>query len=94
MRLRVALWGVFLVLQCLAIAFHPEAIAPVVAGSIYVPLLVFRELGLPVLAAAESGGWSAPSILGWSVVAAFWAVLWWGVASFISPLLRRAFNRV
>lgn len=81
-------------LQFLAIAFPLEAIAPAVAGSIYVPLTVLQALGLRVFVAAESGGWPAPSLLGWVVVAAFWAVLWWSVASFVSYLVKRRIKHV
>lgn len=76
-------------LQLLVVAFPPEAVAPAAAGSIYLPLAVFRGMGLPVFAAAESGGWVTPSLLGWATVAVFWAVLWWGMTSFISSFARR-----
>jgi hypothetical protein len=56
MRLRLILWGSLLMLQFLAMALPPEAIAPAVAGSIYVPLTVLRWLGLPVFTAAGLGG--------------------------------------
>lgn len=92
MRLRLVLWGLLLMLQFLAIAFPPDAIAHAVAGSVYVPLIVLREIGLPVFAAAESGGWKSPSLFGWSVIAVFWAILWWSVVSFVSYLARRRIN--
>ena len=94
MKLRLALWGLLIMLQFLAMAFPPEAIAPAVAGSIYVLLIVLQGLGLPVFAAAESGGWAAPSLLGWVVVAGFWSALWWGVISFVSDLVRRRIKNV
>lgn len=89
MRLRLGLWGLFLLLQALVVAFPLDKLAPIVAGTIYLPLFPCRAVGLPVFGAAESGGWAAPSFFGWAVVAGFWAVLWWIVASSISHLFRR-----
>lgn len=66
----------------------------VVAGSVYLQLLVMRMLGLGVFAAAESGGWSAPSLLGWIVVGVFWAVVWWRVALFESFLATGLIKKV
>jgi hypothetical protein len=86
MRLRLVLWGSLLTLQLLATVFPPEAIAPAVAGSVYLPLMALRAVGLPVFGKAESGGWAAPSLLGWILVAAFWAAVWWGVVSLASRL--------
>lgn len=94
MRLRLALWGSLLMLQLLVTASPPEAMAPTVAGSIYLPLTFFWQLGLPVFTTAESGGWAAPSLLGWVVVAAFWAVWWWSAASLVSYLVRRRIDNV
>ncbi|KRB64185.1 hypothetical protein ASE07_11275 [Noviherbaspirillum sp. Root189] len=76
-------------LQFLAVAFPLEAIAPAVAMSIYVPLTLLRGLGLPVFTAAESGGWAAPSLFGWAIVAIFWTILWWSVASFVGYFVGR-----
>lgn len=55
----------------------PDAIAPIVAGSVYLPLWLLQALGLPVFGGAESGGWAGPSLLGWLVVAALWSAVWW-----------------
>ncbi|MFY0579472.1 hypothetical protein ACN28S_39105 [Cystobacter fuscus] len=84
MRLRTVPWGSLLTLQVLVTAFAPEAIAPAVAGSIYLPLMALQAVGLPVFGQAQSGGWSGPSPLGWIVVATFWAAVWWGVVSLVS----------
>ncbi|ATB41728.1 hypothetical protein CYFUS_007198 [Cystobacter fuscus] len=86
MRPRLVLWGSLLTLQLLATAFPPEAIGPAVAGSVYLPLMVLRAVGLPVFGKAESGGWPGPSLLGWILVAGFWAAVWWGVVSLVSLL--------
>jgi hypothetical protein len=74
-------------LQFLAVAFPPDAIAPAVAMSIYVPLILLQGLGLPVFMAAESGGWAAPSLFGWAIVVIFWTILWWSVAAFVAYLV-------
>ncbi|WNG19424.1 hypothetical protein [Cystobacter fuscus] len=84
MRLRLVLWGSLMTLQVLVTAFAPEALAPAMAGSIYLPLMALRAVGLPVFGQAESGGWPGPSPLGWILVVAFWAAVWWGVASLVS----------
>ncbi|MFP2905133.1 hypothetical protein ACLESD_08770 [Pyxidicoccus sp. 3LFB2] len=88
MRLRLALWGSLLTLQFLATASPPEALAPAVAGSVYLPLMALRALGLPVLGRAESGGWAGPSLLGVMAVAVFWGAVWWGVVSLVARLWR------
>lgn len=75
-----------LALQFLATVLAPDAMAPAVAGSVYLPLMALHALHLPVLASAESGGWGAPSPLGWIALAVFWASIWWAVASFVSRL--------
>jgi hypothetical protein len=38
---------------------------------------------LPVFAAGISGGWSSLLLLGWALLFAFWAAIWWAFASFI-----------
>jgi hypothetical protein len=92
MRLRLALWLTLLAVQFLATAFPPEAVAPVLAGAVYLPLSVLREAGLPVFLAAESGGWQSPSLFGWAAVVSLWTVVWWVVASVVSQGLAMARN--
>ncbi|NMO16631.1 hypothetical protein HPC49_20490 [Pyxidicoccus fallax] len=87
MRLRLGLWALLLVLQFLVTASPPEALAPAVAGSVYLPLMALRALGLPVISAAESGGWGGPSALGLMAVVVFWAAVWWGVVSLVGRVL-------
>lgn len=67
----------------------PEALAPLIAGSLYLPLLPLQALGLPVFAQAESGGWPAPSALGWTLVLLLWLALWWAMASLLARLRLR-----
>jgi len=67
----------------------PDALAPALAGAVYLPLMVLHAAGVPVFVAAASGGWSAPSLLGWVIVGLLWLAVWWGVASVVSRLLLR-----
>ena len=82
---------ILIVTHALCIAFAtklPEPVAPVVAGSIYLPLWPLHALGLPVFAAAESGGWSAPNLLGWILVGLLWCCIWWALVRFAFWLYR------
>lgn len=88
-------WPLFAVLACshAAVALvAPEASAPV-AGSVYLPLMLLQAVGIPVFAAAESGGWAVPSLLGWAAVLILWFAIWWAVASFLSRLFHRESGR-
>lgn len=67
----------------------PDAGAPFAAASLYLPLLPLHGLGLPVLATAESGGWSALSPLGWAVCVLWWGAVWWVTASWLSRRWRK-----
>lgn len=60
--------------------FALDALAPLLAGSIYLPLMLLKFAGLPVYASAEAWGWARPSPFGWAAVALLWALVWWGVA--------------
>ncbi len=62
----------------LALLFLPflEPVAGLGGVTLYLPLVLFKSLGLPVFGHAESGGWSHPSGLGMVLVTAFWAVVW------------------
>jgi hypothetical protein len=63
----------------------PDPVAAFLAGTVYGPLWPASALGLPVFASAESGGWSAPSLLGWVLLAGFWFAVW----SLVLSLLRK-----
>ena len=66
----------------------PDRLAAVVAGSIYLPLMPFQALGLPVFGAAESGGWASPSILGWGLLFVIWVGFWWAITAGFARILR------
>lgn len=58
----------------------PAPLAPLFAGSVYLPLTALRMLGVPVYRNPEAWGWAAPSALGWLLVLVLWGAVWWGVA--------------
>ena len=86
MKVRVILFGIFGGTHLMASHFTPEFLAPVIAGTIYIPLMPFRIVGIPVYGSAESGGWASPSLLGWAIVFTFWTVVWWVFASVVLHL--------
>lgn len=70
----------------------PEAVAPVIAGTVYLPLWLLQAAGLPVFGPAESAGWAGPSLLGWVLVAAIWATLWWLLVTALAKMQDRWFR--
>ena len=66
----------------------PDKIAAAVAGTVYVPLWLFKTIGLPVFKAGASWGWAAPSMLGWLLFTAVWALVWWGLVAAVAKLRR------
>ena len=85
--IRWIVFGVLAALHAAVAAFAPPVLAPAVAGSVYLPLMLFQAIGIPALANAPSGGWAAPSLLGWALVVALWAAVWWGVATLLIKLV-------
>ncbi len=73
--------------------FSSEAVAPVVAGSIYLPLMPLEAVGIPVFDHAESGGWAPPSLLGWMIVVSLWSALWLVMATLLSRLFTKRGGR-
>lgn len=86
MPLRWLLFLGFAGFHALSVLASVESLAPAMAGSVYLPLLLFEAVGVPVFAAPESGGWGAPTLLGWALVCLVWASVWWGVALLLARL--------
>lgn len=90
-RLRLVLFSALICAHAILIGLGdalPDAVAPIVAGTVYGPLWLLDSIGLPVFGRAESGGWPGPSALGWIVVAIFWSTLWWSVLAAITRMRR------
>ena len=82
-------WLIFATLIAIHVAvllFASDLIAPLIAGSIYLPLWPLSTIGIPVFGVAESGGWAAPSLLGWAAVFCLWSAIWFAVATLLSRL--------
>lgn len=87
---QIAILGLILVHLALVAAGDalPAAIAPVVAGTIYLPLWPLSALGIPVFSPAEPGGWAAPSLLGWLAFVVMWGLVWWAVVALVMRIRR------
>ena len=81
MRLNWFLFAVLAGTHATAVLVAPERLAPALAGSVYLPLLPLKAVGIPVFATAESGGWASPSLLGWATV---FLLVWYLVGGSIS----------
>ncbi len=66
----------------------PDKPAAVIAGSIYLPLMPLKAIGLPVLSSSAGWGWASVSILGWVLLSVFWVAVWWAVTAGLARLLR------
>lgn len=82
------LFAALVLLHVAVVLFAPGPLAPLVAGSVYLPLMPLQQIGFPVFGSSESGGWAAPSALGWTTVIVVWGVTWWAVAKLTSWLWR------
>ena len=73
----------------IAASHLPDRLAAVVAGSLYLPLMPFQALGLPVFGSAESWGWASPSFLGWGLLVVVWVGFWWSLTAGFARILAR-----
>ena len=80
------LFAAFALLHVGGVLFAPEPLAPLMAGSIYLPLTLLKVMGLPVYASVEGWGWAAPSPFGWAAVVVLWGLIWWLVARIATRL--------
>jgi len=91
-RTRVATWlalaSIHLAAGAWAWVAGNDRLAEVVAGSIYLPLWPFGELGVPVF---RQTGWMLPPLtyLGWLIIALFWLVAYWYVAALVAWFISR-----
>jgi hypothetical protein len=89
----------FLVLICIhgalvtSVDALPEAVAPAIAGTVYLPLWLLQAIGLPVFGRAASAGWAGPSLLGWVLAAVIWAALWWLFVAALAKVQKGARKR-
>lgn len=61
-------------------AVHAVWFTNVVSATLFLPLLLFETIGLPVFGDSEGFGWAPITFLGWLLLCLFWAVVYWGVA--------------
>ncbi|MEN3157700.1 hypothetical protein ABC502_04860 [Alkalimonas sp. NCh-2] len=59
----------------------------ILLASIYLPLMLLQQLGVPVLGAAESWGWPAPTLLGYVLLVLFWLGSWMLVGYLITRVM-------
>ena len=76
-------------MHAMAFLLEPTYLAPLLAGSIYLPLTALKMAGLPVYANSEAWGWAAPSTLGWCALFALWGLVWWSVTIVVIKWRRR-----
>lgn len=70
-------------LHLLAVFLDSEIFSPIAVGSIYLPLMGLKMIGIPVFMDGDSGGWASPSILGRALVSALWLAVWWALSGAI-----------
>jgi len=61
-------------------ATHAVWFTNVVSASLFLPLLVFDAIHLPVFEHREGFGWASFTLLGWVLLCLFWAMVYWGIA--------------
>lgn len=68
-------------------AVHAVWFTNVVSATLFLPLLLFKTIGLPVFGHSEGFGWAPFTILGWVFLCLFWATVYWGVAALANRFL-------
>jgi hypothetical protein len=61
-------------------------------ASIYLPLMPFAYIGLPVTDGFTGWGWSGPSFLGYVLAIVFWLGVWFLVGHLIEHVIERVKN--
>ena len=96
MRRWIAIWLALvvghLVLMTVGWVAGSDWFAPIVVGSIYLPLWPLGKLGLPVI--HLSGPiFPLPTAIGWGAIAICWSLVYWLVAVVVArflPMAKRA----
>ena len=87
----IALWlaliAVHVVLLALGFVAGSPWLAPIVVGSIYLPLWPLGKLGLPVFRLSGSS-FASPTAMGWAAIVVSWSLVHCLVAVVIARLLR------
>lgn len=68
-------------------AVHAVWFTNVVSATLFLPLLLFKTIGLPVFGHGEGFGWAPFTILGWVLLCLFWVMVYWGFATLANWLL-------
>jgi|GEM_PF-2315278 len=65
-----------------------DRLSAFIAGTIYLPLLPFDKIGLPVF---QRNIWMIPppNLLGWVLIVVFWASVYWALARLVSRMMSR-----
>jgi hypothetical protein len=90
MKKRIVIFLALCILHSLPFYLDIAApLAPMLAGSVYVPLLGLEGIGVPVFSSAPSGGWQTPNPLGWGIVVLLWLSIWWCLAGVMAKVCRK-----
>lgn len=68
-------------------AVHAVWFTNIVSATLFLPLLFFKTIGIPVFGHGEGFGWAPFTILGWVLLCLFWATVYWGFASWANWIL-------
>lgn len=87
-RLWTILAGGHLGVGALSAVLRVDRLSALVAGTIYLPLWPLDRLGFPVF---QRNHWMIPppTVLGWAIVIALWALFYWTLSRFLVRFLRR-----
>ena len=58
-----------------------------VSASLYLPLLLFAKIGMPVFGKSEAG-FPGFTLLGWFMLCIFWITIYLGIARLVNRLIR------
>lgn len=67
-------------------AVHAVWFTNVVSATLFLPLLLFKTIGLPVFGHSEGFGSASFTFLGWLLLCLFWAMVYWGIATLANKL--------